>query len=69
MSELQYTARARLTRCFWPPDRFTPWRETHAKGGFPGSLETQRGVQSHLGGARGTELARRTGGTAEEQVA
>ena len=27
-----YTARARLTRCFWPPDRFTPsWYDYNSK--------------------------------------
>lgn len=28
ISELLYTARARLTRCRCPPDRLMPWRET-----------------------------------------
>lgn len=26
MSDLLYAARAKLTRCFWPPERLMPWR-------------------------------------------
>lgn len=31
MSELLNTARARLTRCLWPPERLMPWREVESK--------------------------------------
>lgn len=58
MSELLYTARARLTRCRCPPDRLMPWRETGENKTCHTKALTSRG--SHPAQHSGAKLKHET---------